>query len=514
MKKLYCSAEVLVETKRLNASREHEASLRRNYDQVNEVSNKTKLENTLDTQLQRLLNERRAEEQASFEAQMRAEAEIRRKQEEEIRRAEQERARKQAEQEAARRKIEEEAAQRKAAEEQRRAQAEAARQSQEQEAARKKENEVKEKEMAAAKAKADAEDARVKDDQQKAQAAAAQQQQEQQQQKASAAAAVVQSTEYGRKILEVENMEMKKLLAKLKDVRKTVNADKEMYKRINAKKRALNPKLGQLNGETGQTTTVRTFIIQTLTDILKTEANGPMVDAALFQLPRDPRFEAKPPFQVPIAFIWMLNEFGKMVVRQVEAESAVSIKTANPIGVAVVSSLAREALMANGKSFIDIVIARLWKKCPILQGVLGPEDTERQMEGLGWRRVGGGTQWEGDEAHVNRMVGYCAGFSAIAGRNFMNTPTLTNPYPPFNLWFILTHFANHPNQLTNTHFFCIKTMLEVAGDTLKKVYGPQGEKLIRVVMGPLAAVGVKNQVAGAIGLGALAAKYDKDGKFL
>ena len=147
------------------------------------------------------------------------------------------------------------------------------------------------------------------------------------------------------------------------------------------------------------------------------EEGGPQVDAATFQLNHDPRIEGKPPTKVPLVFIWMINELGKMVVRQVETESSVAIKTANPIGVAVVSALARDPLLANGRSFIDIIVARLWKKCPILQGVLGPEDTPRAREALGWIKTKPGDQWEGDEAHVNRMVGYTAGFAAIGGRS-------------------------------------------------------------------------------------------------
>lgn len=255
-----------------------------------------------------------------------------------------------------------------------------------------------------------------------------------------------------------------------------------------------------------------------------------MVEAAIFQLNRDPRVEPKPPAQVPLVFIWMINELGKMVVRQVEAESAVSIKTANPIGVAVVSALAREGLLANNKSFIDVIVARLWKKCPILQGVLGPEDTVGQMQALGWKKLG--DQWEGDEAHVNRMVGYVAGFSAIAGRfvanttsnydpclscydrNFMNSQALNNPYPPFNLWFILAYMSNNADKLTNTHFFCIKTILEVAGDTLRKVYGKEAEKLINIIFQQLATYGANKKYAGGLGLQALRAKFEKDHKFL
>lgn len=145
-------------------------------------------------------------------------------------------------------------------------------------------------------------------------------------------------------------------------------------------------------------------------------AEGPKVEASKFQLlNRDPRIpQPEASTQVPVVLIWMINELGKMVVRQVEAESAVSIKTANPIGVAIVSALARDPLVVDGRSFIDIIIARLWKKCPILRGVLGPENTVGQREALGWKRDG--DTWETEDAHINRMVGYSAGFAAIAGR--------------------------------------------------------------------------------------------------
>lgn len=92
--------------------------------------------------------------------------------------------------------------------------------------------------------------------------------------------------------------------------------------------------------------------------------------------------------------------------------------------------------------------------------------------------------------------------------------TINNPYPPFNLWFILAHLTNHPDGLTNTHYFCIKTMLEVAGDALRKVYGTSGEKLIRVILKDLAEYGVKNNQTGAMALQALAAKFDREGKLL
>lgn len=96
----------------------------------------------------------------------------------------------------------------------------------------------------------------------------------------------------------------------------------------------------------------------------------------------------------------------------------------------------------------------------------------------------------------------------------MTTQDLNNPYPPFNLWFILAHMANNPERLTNTHFFCIKTILEVSGDTIRKVYGQQGDKLVNVIMGQLSEFGVKQKFAGGFGLHALASKFENDHKFL
>ena len=96
----------------------------------------------------------------------------------------------------------------------------------------------------------------------------------------------------------------------------------------------------------------------------------------------------------------------------------------------------------------------------------------------------------------------------------MGTQALMNPYPPFNLWFLLAYFANNPDKLTNTHFFCIKTMLEVAGDTIRKVYGREGEKLVTIILTELAEYGVKKKYAGGLGLQALGAKFERDKKFL
>lgn len=159
--------------------------------------------------------------------------------------------------------------------------------------------------------------------------------------------------------------------------------------------------------------------------------------------------------------------------------------TADPIGVAVVSTFADEGLTIHGHSFVDIIIARLIKKNPLLKGELGPEATERDRKRLGWTQDTDG-KWESEEDHINRMVGLTAGFTAIAGRNF-GASKLVNPYPIFNLWHIVAHLLNvTTDQLTNSHYFVMKTLLEVGAKKLVDVYGHQAKKLVELAVGPWA----------------------------
>jgi len=84
------------------------------------------------------------------------------------------------------------------------------------------------------------------------------------------------------------------------------------------------------------------------------------------------------PGSLPAIFrsLSLLCELAKLLVMQVINECTMKPGTADPIGVSAISAFADERLLVNGHSFIDIVIARLKKKNPILAGELGPEATE------------------------------------------------------------------------------------------------------------------------------------------
>ena len=234
---LHAKSEVIEQARRVNTARENERVMRQYHNQAQGGHNKVKVEMTLDTQLQRLLEERKAQEEAVRQARLRAEEEARRQEElrkeaERQRQAAEAAARQRAAEEEERKKQEEEAARKRVQEEaEKRAREEAERKAQEAQKKQEQEQEAREKQEATAKEQA------------LARAKVAEQ----------GVATAAPTGEYGRKSLEGENASMRKLLAALKDVRTRVKNDRDLFKVVNVRKRALNPKLGQLNGESAQT---------------------------------------------------------------------------------------------------------------------------------------------------------------------------------------------------------------------------------------------------------------------
>lgn len=199
-----------------------------------------------------------------------------------------------------------------------------------------------------------------------------------------------------------------------------------------------------------------------------------------------------------------------MFIDQLEAEASVEAVKANPIGICLVSTLARANNLANGHSFLDIILARLWKHNPIIRGELGPDNSENDLKRLGYRKSAEGN-WETHEDYSNRMSGLCAGYAAIASRNFTKTKMI-NPHPLSNIWFLFAYYCNaNPDSLTNTHYFCIKTMLEISIRTMCQIYAQQGIKLVSLLIGPFAEEGIKRGRSGAISLKAMGEIWKTDG---
>lgn len=75
---------------------------------------------------------------------------------------------------------------------------------------------------------------------------------------------------------------------------------------------------------------------------------------------------------------------------------------------------------------------------------------------------------------------------------------MVNPYPIFNLWHAVAALLNHPmEKLTNSHFFVMKTLLQVGAKKLVGVYGHQAKKLVELCITDWAIKGVEFGLGGA-----------------
>jgi nucleoporin GLE1 len=429
-------------------------------------------------------------EQARLEAERRAkEAEAARIAEERRKREEEERRKREAE-EAERRRKEQETANAKAQADKERADKEAAE-------------------------RAAAEQARQEQQRKENEARQQQQQQQQQQQASAAPAQAVPSTPIQaaegplpfspRKELLTDAISAARVIQNLKALRKQCTPEYLKSHDINGIGREFRPKFGQLTGEKRQTIEVRNQV-KTIFQRIKA-APGPTVSSHMFFLtvPNPPPADV----QVPIIFIYVLNMVAKMVVKQIVQEAGSSTRSADPIGVILSSTFADPEFCVEGKSFIDIFVARLLKANPILRGELGPvEDNVPDRRRLGWRQLPSGN-WETEEDYGSRIQALTSGYVAIAGRDFTRSQ-LKNPYPMFNLWHKLATLCNTPvDQLTTGHYYCARTLLERGAPKMVKVYGVQAAKLARIACREWAEEGIKRGYGGANAVASLGSNWEQ-----
>lgn len=288
---------------------------------------------------------------------------------------------------------------------------------------------------------------------------------------------------YGRKSFEVEAANVTRIITNLKEL-KSLNDAYLKESGLKQIRRELIPKFGQLNGMKDQTLAVREHIKNVMSQLIT--ADGPKVSASnyIFTPPLED-------FQVPVAFIWTANELAKMAVRQVVQECTSKPEAADPIGVVVAAVFADPKYLVGGKSFVDIFVARFLKRNPILMGEDGPDNTAADKIRLGMK------EGEIEDAYVGRIQALTAGYAAIAGRDF-GVSKLVNPYPTFNLWFLLASLLNKsPEKLTNAHYFVMNTILQLGTKKLLGIYGVQAKKLVELAIGPWAARGMEKEIGGA-----------------
>ncbi|KAI5805894.1 GLE1-like protein-domain-containing protein [Geopyxis carbonaria] len=297
----------------------------------------------------------------------------------------------------------------------------------------------------------------------------------------------------GRISQDVENASIDRIIANLKEVKKI--CENEDFMRENGLSKIVRdcrPKVAQLTGDKTQTITSRNYLKTVFVGLL--EHKGPKRMAADFILHPGPEQEI---VDVPVIFIYLVNQLAKILTRQVSQEGGAKTKSADPLGVVISSTFADPRFLVSGKSFVDIFIARILKKCPPLRGYLGPETTEADKYRMGWMRFEDSEMWEDLEPYCGRMRGLVSGYVSIAGRDF-GISSLQNPYPMFNLWYRVAYMLNSPpEKLLEVHYECMKTIIVTSGEKMVKIYGPQAKKLILLAVTDWAQAGIPYAPSGA-----------------
>lgn len=185
--------------------------------------------------------------------------------------------------------------------------------------------------------------------------------------------------------------------------------------------------------------------------------------------------------QLPMLFIYLLNQFAKAVVAQFIDEAGVSPKAAEPIGIVVASMFSNPDLCWRGHTLIDILMAKMRVVCPVLWGIRGNEKTEQGRARLGWKKDDGGS-WVPEQMHNTRMTGLGAGYAAIALRDFSKT-RFQNPWPPWHYWQSMASITSTPpNEASPTQYMVLKAMVENHEQRFFNFYGNAALAALRVAL--------------------------------
>lgn len=182
------------------------------------------------------------------------------------------------------------------------------------------------------------------------------------------------------------------------------------------------------------------------------------------------------PREYPAQLLYLLNHFSKCIIRQIIAEVSLDPAIGNPIGILAVSVFARPNYHFNGHSLIDIFWAKYHKRCPVLFGISGNEQTAQGRMRIGWHR--NGDDLAPDQYYLG-IRGLGMGFANITLRSFANSKN-KNPAPSWIFWQGIARVLNiAASEVQPTHFELLKAVIEHCTEKMIKVFGSAAIAMIR-----------------------------------
>jgi len=254
-----------------------------------------------------------------------------------------------------------------------------------------------------------------------------------------------------------------KSLRQRKDVREVIKQrdwEREMRKKVN-----------QISADKDANRMRKREITKILQDAI--QIPQPSVDAREFIInPAAPWPAEATSFQISAVFVCLMNSFAKKCITKFADDRNSAYNPADVVGVVVSTVFSDPTLQFQDNSFIDILLAKYHKVCPVLWGIYGPENTVQGRERLGWRKIEG--EYVTQQEHYDRMGGFGAGWAALTLRDYskVKSAKMKNPLPAWHYWQALSCILNVPRpQRTQTHLVVLKGLVEQYVPLFVKFYG-------------------------------------------
>jgi len=181
---------------------------------------------------------------------------------------------------------------------------------------------------------------------------------------------------------------------------------------------------------------------------------------------------------LPITFIWFLNQFTKAVMDNFIGSVFANNSLSDHIGLMVLKIFSDVQLKWRGASMIDIFMARMRKRAPILFGFRGNDYMEGGRAAIGWKKYNETGNWDDELTHFNRMIGLSRGYAAISLRDFGRR--LDNPWAPWHYWQTLASILSTPTeQRTRTQYTIVAALIDGHEGKFVAFYGNAAMALLR-----------------------------------
>jgi len=258
---------------------------------------------------------------------------------------------------------------------------------------------------------------------------------------------------------------------------------------VKAQERDIRKKVNQISADKRANLLRRKEILSILQQAK--QRPEPLLDARDFIINPTQPFPPDANTQVPAVFVYLLNFFAKKVISKFaeDVSATRSYNAAETIGIVCAAIFSDPSLQVHNNSFIDILLAKYHKVCPVLWGIYGPENTVKGRERLGWKRIEG--EWIPQQEHYDRMAGLGAGWASLTLRDFSRVE-IRNPLPAWHYWAALACILNvPPEQRTQTHFVVLKGLVEEYVPVFVKFYGQAACVVLRKALAEYPANGPK-----------------------